>query len=178
MAQLMNNQLTEQSGYSIKNALIWMLGIAFFFLMMLFTVIKWVYWGLAQPVELFFEGMFVLILLERAMARYTYEADRNCMRLTKKSAWGVRTYVIHYKDIIGIYHYQPKLLGLTQFRRTYRLHCALDGNPAVWTLAYKAVNKNGTKENRRIYFKPSDAMIKYLRERCPALVLPEEPKDC
>lgn len=157
-----------------KNVLVIGLAVGLFLLIIAFTVYKWVFMGLPQLTELFFEILMTLVIIERAQGRYVYEAGRKGLRFTKQGWIGARQYEVAYRDIMGVYRYKPKLIGVLRFRRTYRLHSALDGRD-VWTLAYKARGWRGKPENRRIYFKPSAAMLRLLQEKLPNKVaVPEE----
>jgi hypothetical protein len=60
-------------------------------------------------------------------------------------------------------------MSIIKFRRTFRLHSALDGRP-VWVIAYEAPGRRGKPENRRIFFKPSDVMLEMLHEKMPSKV--------
>lgn len=168
------NNFVETSQVARKNVLVIGLAVGMFLMIIAFTIYKWVFMGLPQLTELFFEILMTVIIIERAQGRYTYEAGRKGLRFTKQGWIGARQYEVPYRDIMGIYRYKPKLIGVLRFRRTYRLHSALDGRD-VWTLAYKGRGWRGKSENRRIYFKPSAALLAWLHEKLPHKVaVPEE----
>ena len=59
------------------------------------------------------------------------------------------------------------------FRRSFTLNSALDGR-VVWVLAYRALNKKGKKENRRIFFKTSEEILDALEAHLPNKVRVKE----
>lgn len=160
----------ETSQIHRKNVIVVGLAAALFLGMAGLTLYGWVKWHIINPFELFVELLFAFVLIERAGGKYTYELDKKVLRLTKDSILGSqRIFEVPYRDVIGIYRYKAKLIGVLKFRRTYRLQSALDSRP-VWTLAYTAAGRRGKRENRRIYFKPSEAMLDALAERIPGKV--------
>lgn len=164
------DKLIETSQVHRKNIIVVGLAAALFLGMACLTLYGWVKWHIINPFELFVELLFVFVLLERAGGKYTYELDKRFLRITKDSILGSRrTFEVPYRDVIGIYRYKAKLIGVLKFRRTYRLQSALDNRP-VWTLAYTAGGRRGKIENRRIYFKPSEAMLDALAEKIPGKV--------
>jgi len=169
------DKLTEHSEVSTKNLVAIVIGIGVLLMMMLLTLYNWVVLGFPNPLELFFEAMFVFVLVERAGGKYIYEREDRVLRIVKRSFFGsVTTYEIPYKDILGIYLYKPQLIGVIKFRRTYRLHSALDRRN-VWTMAFAVSDQAGKMENRRIYFKPSNTMLTALQGKLSGKVMvPEE----
>jgi hypothetical protein len=164
------DKLVETSQVHRKNVIVIGLAAALFAGMAILTLYSWVKWHRLNLFELFVELMFIFVLIERAGGKYTYEVDKKALRITKKSIFGrLQTFEIPYRDIFGIYRYKAKLIGVLKFRRTYRLQSALDNRP-VWTLAYTAAGRKGKTENRRIYFKPSEAMLDALAEKIPGKV--------
>ena len=88
--------------------------------------------------------------------------------------FGKRTYVIFLKSIAGIYRYKAQLVGILKFRRTFRLHSALDKRP-VWTVAYQLTDANGKDINQRVYAKFSPEMLDFLSALVPGKVkIPEK----
>lgn len=163
-------KLIESSAVSRKNLIVIGIISSFLFAMAAFAVYRWIVWHVVQPFDLFVALLLLAFVLERATAKFTYEVDKKVLRITKTGFVGSpKTYEIPYRDIIGIYGYKPKLLSVLQFRRTYRLQSALDGQP-VWTIAYTAAGRKGKAENCRIYFKPSDNMLDALHEKMPSKV--------
>jgi hypothetical protein len=89
------------------------------------------------------------------------------LRFTRTGLFGgVKVYEVPYRDIDGIFPYQPKLMSIIKTRRTFRLHSALAARP-VWAIAYEATGRKGRRENRRIYFKPGEGMLAFLHTRLP-----------
>lgn len=167
--------LTEASQISRKNVLYVGAGIAFFIALLIFDVYKWVVYRIYLPMEIFFGVMFLLVLIERAKPRYVYEMQQKSLFLTKYGLFGKKILEVNYKDVVGIYNYKPQLISVIKFRHTYRMHSSLDGRN-VWTIAYTVLNNKGKKENIRIYFKPSEAMLQALREIMPSKVKVSENK--
>lgn len=167
-------KLIERSQVSSKSAIVVGLAISLFLGMVSLTLYIWFTRHFLNPFELFVELLFLFVLIERAGGKYTYELDKRVIRLTKRSLFGTeRQFEVPYKEVIGIYRYKAKLIGVIKFRRTYRLQSALDGR-AVWTIAYKVAGRKGRMENQRIYFKPSEGMLLALKERIPGRVMISE----
>ncbi len=156
-----------------KNAAAILIGIGMVVAMIAFSVYRYLDIGFWSPIEIFAEIMIIFVLIDRAQSKLTYELDKKVFTITKQSWLGTQVHEIPYRDVFGIYRYTPKLVGAVKFRRTQRLHSALDPRP-VWTLAYR-VDKGGKTENRRIYFKTSEELLNGLNERLPNKVrIPEE----
>ena len=167
------NKLVENTIIARKNVIVMGCVVAFFFAWVALTFWGWVRYGIIRPTELGFLIIILLALVERAQARYSYETDARTIRITKNGLLGHKTYEVGYRQIMGIYLYKAKLIGVLKFRRTFRLHSALD-NRKVWVIAYK-VSPSGKKEhNERIYFKPSEAMLQFLSARLPGKVMISE----
>ena len=144
--------------------------VAFFFVWVAITFWGWVRYGILRPSELGFLIIILVALIERAQARYTYETDAKAIRITKDGLLGRKTYEVSYRQIMGIYLYKAKLIGVLKFRRTFRLNSALD-NRKVWVIAYKVLVSGKREHNERIYFKPSDEMLKFISARLPGKVM-------
>jgi type IV secretory pathway TrbD component len=167
-------KLTEHSELAKKNLVAIVMTSGALLMMMVFTLYSWIVLGFGNPLELFFEAMFLFVLVERAGGKYTYEVDKRVLRIVKRNFWGrITTYEVPYEDIMGVYFYKPQLIGVIKFRRTYRLHSALDRRN-VWTIAFTVTDQAGKTENRRIYFKPSDVMLTALQEKLPGKVMVSE----
>lgn len=157
---------SETSQIHKKNRRVITIAILAFSMLLAFSAYKWVVVGIRQPVELFFNVMFIFVLFERAQAKYICELTKQTIRITKKSLVGSKTYEVNYKDISGIYNYKTGLVHVIKFRRTYRLNSALDNRP-VWVMAYEVPGKGGKVENHRIFFKASDELLNLLDEKMP-----------
>lgn len=163
----------ETSQAHKKNRLVIGAAILLFSLLLAFSLYQWFVQGIRNPVEVFFNFMFIFVLVERAQAKYVCELTKRSIRITKKSLLGNKVHEVDYKDIVGIYKYKTGLVHVIKFRRTYRLNSALD-NRIVWVIAYKAPGKGGKLENRRIYFKASDELLDRLEEKMPNRVRLQE----
>lgn len=166
-------KVVEQSVVSKKGIMVMGLAILAFIAWASFTAYKWVVLNTPQISEAFFELLLIVIMYERAKPKYEYEAGKKILRITKFGLFGTEVYEVPYKDIFGIYLFKPQLVRAVKFRRTYRLNSALDGRQ-VWTIAYAVPGKKGKPENRRIYFKPSSAMLEFLQEKLPNKVMVTE----
>lgn len=153
-----------------KNMIIMMVGITFFAILLSLNIIKLVTLNIFQPLEFAFDALFLVVLFNRINAKYTCEMQGKSLAFTKKSLWGTKRYEIFYHSVMGIYQYQPKLVEVTRFRRTYRLHSALDARD-VWTIAHTAPCKNGKTENCRIYFKPGESFLDELYKVLPSKMM-------
>ena len=141
--------------------------------MMSFSIYRYLDIGFWSPLEFFGESMIMLVLIERAQGRLFYELDKKMLRIKKRGLFGTQEYTVSLKDVIGIYRYAPKLISPVKFRRTYRLHSALDPR-TVWTVAYRA-QQGGKTENRRMYLKVSDEFLAALNDCLPGKArIPEE----
>lgn len=168
-------RLIVRSIVTPKNLYIMMAAVMVLLAMSFMTVYKWFTLHLYQPLEIMFEVGVLAGLIERMSAKYTYEMKHNALLIKKDNWFGIRRFEVFYRDILGIYRYQPKLIGIMHFRRTYRLHSALDGRN-VLTIAYAVVTGSGKRENRRIYFKPSEELLAALQRKLPHKVLIAEEK--
>lgn len=163
-------KLVEHSQSHRKQRIVISVILAFLFGMAALSAYFWATRHTVDPYRLFTPIMIGSWVIWRAGSRFTYEADKKGLRIVKTSLFGgVTTYDIPYRDIDGIYYYEPKLMSIIKFRRTFRLHSALDGRP-VWVIAYEAAGPRGKRENRRAYFKPSDVMLELLHEKMPSKV--------
>lgn len=168
------NQWSETSIVSSKNRKVMTVVIVVFISMLVVTLCQWIFLGFYNLLELFFEAMLLLVFVERSGGRYTYEITELGLRITKQGLFdGVTYYEVPYRSIFGVYPYQQRLIEIIKFRRTYRLHSALDARD-VWTIAYGIPDSNGKMENRRIYCKPSKAMLQILQEKLPTTVMTSE----
>lgn len=158
--------LVEYSLASRKNAMVIMAGVVFFSAFSAFAMYKWAVLGVRKPIDIFLGLMFAFVLLERAVPRYTYAAETTVLRVTKRGLFGSTEQEIPYAMMWGVYRYKAKLIGIAKFRRTFRMHSALDPR-AVWVIAYKVEKDNAKLENRRVYFKPSEALLERLKEQLP-----------
>lgn len=148
------------------------LAIAVFLFMAVASAYRLSRGGAVTPFEI---GALIIIffaLLERSQGRYEYEADGRGLKIRKTSLLGKHEYEVSYRQVIGIYRYQAKLIGYIKFRRTFRLHSALDARD-VWTIAYQS-DYRGKVVNERIYFKPSSEMLRFLAEKIPGKVMVPE----
>ena len=155
-----------QSRVSRKNGIYTVAGLLLILFILAGDIYRWFFLRLYHPLELLLVVALLLLYIERIGARYTYSADGASLQVTKRGLFGAREYRIVYSDILGIYFYKPKLVSVIKFRRTFRLHSALDDRE-VWTLAYTADNKNGGRENRRIYFKPGEELLDFIAKSLP-----------
>ncbi|WP_094604775.1 hypothetical protein SPSIL_019780 [Sporomusa silvacetica DSM 10669] len=167
------DKLVAQSEVSKKNAIIMTISVAILALLVIWSLYKWFVLTVVQPLELMAEALVLFVLIERTSAKYTYEMDKNVLRLTKRGLLGKRIHEVPYSDIVGAYRYKPQLIGVIKFRRTYRFHSALDGRD-VWTLAYTAAGLRGKIENRRFYFKPGVKLLMALQELPGKIMISEE----
>jgi hypothetical protein len=167
------SKLVEKTVISRKNVIVMGFVVIFFFAWVAITFWGWVRYGILRPTELGFLVILLVVLIERVQARYIYETDARDIRITKDGLLGHKTYEVSYRQIMGIYQYKAQLVSILKFRRTFRLHSALD-NRKVWVIAYK-VSVSGKKEhNERIYFKPSDEMLQFLSAKIPGKVMISE----
>lgn len=168
------SKIVEHSIISKKNVLVILVALFVLVTMAAFPIYGWLKGYSVPSYELVFELMLVFVLVERVSGKYTYELEKKQLRLTKRGLFCTQTYNVNLKDLIGIYDYKPKLIGPIRFRRTLRLHSALDGR-SVWTIAFKCTNKKGKQENWQIYFKPSERLLNQLQELYPRKVMiPEQ----
>ncbi len=162
--------MIEHSQVDKKNAIVLGVPIAYFLVMTLLSVYAWVKYGVVKPMDMFVYVLFLSVLAERAAGKYFYEVDDKYFKITKKSLFmGTKIFSVPLTDILGIYRYKAKLVGLLKFRHTNRLHSALDAR-TVWTMAYTETGKKGKPENSRNYIKPSDELLAFLETKMPGRV--------
>ena len=169
------NRLTEQTVIARKNLIVIGLAIAVLLFIVAGMVYRWSRGGPITPLEMGTVLIILFMLVERAQGRYQYDADARRILITKTSWLGKKNYEVSYRQIIGIYEYKAKLIGVLKFRRTFRLNSALD-NRKVWVLAYKVSPSGKTEYNERIYFKPSEQMLELLSAKLPGKVMVPENK--
>ncbi|HWR40732.1 MAG TPA: hypothetical protein VN611_14655 [Patescibacteria group bacterium] len=162
-------EFSVHSRVSRKNAIYTVLGLGLILFILASDIYRWFFLQAYQPVEMLLVGALFVLYIERVGARYTYIAGTTALEVLKRGLFGVRRYEVPYSEVLGIYNYKPKLVSVIKFRRTFRLHSALDDRD-VWALAYTAAKKNGDKENCRIYFKPGDEMLDVLTKYLPGKV--------
>ena len=160
MEKIVDYSLTHK-----KNAAVILISIAALMALVGFSLYRYFDIGFWSPVEFFAEIMIIFVLIYRAEIKVTCELEKKSIRITKKSWLGSQVFDIPYQSVFGMYRYVPKLISTVKFRRTYRLHSALDPRP-VWTLAYQ-VEKNGKTENQRIYYKVGEEFLNGLQDRLP-----------
>jgi hypothetical protein len=167
------SRLVVESAVAKKNLIVMATAIIIFLIMATMAIVKWFVLQIYQPAELLFYVVILIALVRRVSAKYKYEIDSTCLRIAKHTVTGETAYEVPYQNIIGIYHYQPKLIGVIKFRRTYSLHSALDGRE-VWTLAYTVTGRQGKAEICRIYFKPGEDLLLELKAVMPDKVMVAE----
>ena len=158
-------KISDRSRTSKSHLIVIIACISVIIAMMSFSIYRYFDIGFWSPLEFFGEAMIILVLIERAQSRLFFELDKKSLRITKRGIFGTQEYTVALKDVIGIYRYAPKLISPVKFRRTYRLHSALDPR-TVWTLAYRA-QQGGKVENRRMYLKVADEFLEALNDRLP-----------
>jgi len=158
-----------------KNTMIMMAGLAFFAVLVILDMIKLFTLGIFEPMGFTFDVIFLVVLFNRINAKYTCELKEGSLSFHKSSLWGTKGYEVSFRSIMGIYRYQPKLVEITKFRHTDRLHSALDARD-VWVLAYTVTSKKGKIENCRIYFKPGDEFLDELHKVLPNKVMINDEK--
>jgi len=169
------NKVLVTSMPAKKNKMIMMAGIAFFAVLVILDMVKFFTLHIFEPVQVAFDVLFLVVLFNRTNAKYTCEINKDFLSFDKSSLWGKKRYEVEFRSIMGIYLYQPKLVEVTKFRHTARLHSALDARD-VWTLAYTVTRDNGKIENCRIYFKPDEVFLDELRRVLPNKVMLNDEK--
>lgn len=163
----------EHSEIHLRNGIIIAAAFAFIAGILILTTYFAVTGHSVTIIEQSIELALLVWLFLRAGAKYTYELDKRGIRLTRTRRMlmigGVKTIEIPYRDVIGVYQYAPKLVSILKFRRTYQYHSALDGK-SVWAIAYTATGWGNKLENRRVFFKPTDAMLAAIEEKLPGKV--------
>ncbi len=169
-----NTVITDTSQVTKKNIIAVLIASALFILLLGLSIYKWVVDSIHQPIEVFINLMFLVVIISRIQPRYVVEVDKTVFRITKKSWLGNKVYEVPYKIIFGIYRYKAQLIRAVSYRYTYRLNSMLD-NRTVWGLAYRLENKKGKVQNHRIYFKANKAVMDALAEKLPNKVdIPED----
>lgn len=169
------NRVLVTSMPAKKNTMIMMAGIAFFVVLVVLDIIRFFTLNIFEPMGVTFDVVFLVVLFNRANAKYTCELMKDSLVFHKSSLWGIKRYEVSFRSIMGIYRYQPKLVEITKFRHTDRLQSALDARE-VWTIAYTATSKSGKTENCRIYFKPGDEFLDELHRVLPNKVMMNDEK--
>ncbi len=162
------NECKVESQTTLKNRCIVGGSIGAMLLLLAATIAKWFLWGIFIPLEWLAELLVIGFLVARSSSRYCYTLTEAGFRFEKKS-FRCTTLEVPLSDVFALYPYRPALVGLVKFRRSYRLHSALD-NREVWTLAYRYATPGGS-ENRRIYFKPGTEMLAALQQCLPEKIM-------
>ena len=165
----------EKTVIARKNLLVNVLAAAVLLFIIAGIGYKWSRGGSVTPLEAGSIALILLVLIERAIGRYQIDADAREIQISKRRLFGRQKVDVSYRQIVGIYGYKAKLIGYIKFRRTHRLHSALDGRD-VWVIAYKVLPSGKTEYNERIYFKPSKEMLQFLSARMPGKVMVPETK--
>ncbi len=162
--------MIEHSQIDRKNAIFLGVPTAYFLVMTFLSVYVWLKYDVVKPMDFFVYVLFLTVLTERAVGKYVYEVNDDNLKITKKCLFmPQKIYSVPLSDILGVYRYKAKLVGLIKFRHTNRLHSALDAR-SVWTIAYTETSKNGKHENCRNYIKPSDELLAFLVTKMPGRV--------
>ena len=166
------DKLVARSRISRRNTLIMGISLALVVLLAASSIYRWAAFGIRQPYELLIEIFLAAIIVGRIWASYEYSLDADRLAITRSTPLGRAVYEVPLRDIVGVYGYKPKLIGVVRFRRTFRLQSALDDRP-VWTVAYTTpAGKN--RENRRIYFKPGEEFLDAMKRLLPGRVMVTE----
>jgi len=165
----MKRSIVTASAAAKKNTLVLGLGITFFLALLVLNIMASFRFNTFQPGALAIDIFFLSVLLNRIQTKYRCEMTETALVFTQKNFWNKKKKEIAVNSILGIYRYEPKLIGLMKFRRTYRLHSALDSRD-VWTIAYTLAGKNNKLENCRIYFKPGQAFLDELAKLLPGKI--------
>ena len=168
-----NKVITDTSQVTKKNIIVVIMAAVLFVFLLGLSLYKWTMYNIQQPIEIFINLMFLIVLVSRIQPSYIVEVDKTVFRITKKSWLGNKVYEVPYKIIFGIYRYKAQLIRAVSYRYTYRLNSMLD-NRTVWGLAYRMEGKKGKMQNHRIYFKANKAVMDALAEKLPNKVDVEE----
>ena len=163
------------SRVSRKNAIYTVAGLGLILFILAGDIYRWFYLRSYHPAELLLVSALLVFYAERVGARYFYQANSSSLVIQKKSLFGIRKQEIPYAGVLGIYRYKAKLVGVMKFRRTFRWHSALDDRE-VWVLAYTVPQKDGKRDNQRIYFKPGDEMMDFMEKHLRGKVRVTEEK--
>ena len=167
------NRLTETTVLARKNMLVFGFAAAVLLFIIAGSWYKWTRGGVVTPLEVGSIMLILIVLLERASGRYQIDTDAREIQISKTGMFGRHKVNVSYRQIVGIYEYKAKLVGYIKFRRTHRMHSALDGRD-VWVIAYKVQPSGKTEHNERVYFKPSKEMLDFLAVRMPGKVMVPE----
>ena len=162
----MDIRAESHSIVTTKNKLIMSFAIFCMALLLILNLYRWKVSHIYNALELSASIFFLCFLISRITVHFHYVLQKTQITITSKNLWIKKTYTIPYKAIVGIYRYQPGVLDLTRFRRTYRLHSALD-NRNIWTIAYTNETNSGKQEDCRIYFKADNTFLKSLQKQLP-----------
>ena len=168
-----NNNLQDVSQVAKKNKIVMFIAILVFAVFLTINILRYIELNIFEPVVIFLDVMFLFVIFQRSQPKYTTELDKRGFRITKKSWLGKKVYDIPYREIAGIYKYKSSLAHPISFRRSFTLNSALDSR-VVWVMAYRTLNKKGKKENRRIFFKTSEAILDALEQHLPDKVRVKE----
>ena len=155
--------------YSIitnKNKIIMGFAISFMAMFLAMNLYRWQVSHIYNSLELSASIFFLCFLISRVTSHFHYTLQKTKLTINSQNLWIKKSYEVPYKSIVGIFPYQPGLMDITKYRRTYRLHSALDNRP-IWTIAYTCEKDNGKIEDRRIYFKADENFIKCLKIQLP-----------
>jgi hypothetical protein len=161
--------LTDRSIPTRRGVVVASVATGGFLLLLLYTLYNWKVRKIYQPMELLLAASFLVLMMNRALTRYTVEMKRDALRITSKGILGTKILDIPYDAVVGVYAYRPKLVGPVRFRRTLRMHTSVDGRD-VWSIAFQTRKGNGKKENLRVYFKCSEALLDGLALLMPGRV--------
>lgn len=165
----MTKFLSTDSEINSKNRIFFTLAILFFAGLLFLNLIEIFKLHKFQPLGIGIDIVFLVSLIKRIQGKYRCECHGNVLKFIQKNLWNTRTSIIEFSQIQGIYPYEPKLIGIMHFRRTFRFHSGLD-NRKVWTIAY-TVNKTAKEiENERIYFKPDANFLAELTKKLPGKI--------
>ena len=161
-----NSKLQDTSQVAKKNVIVMIIAILVFAVFLTINILRYIELNTFEPVVIFLDVMFLFVIFQRSQPKFITELDKRGFRITKISLFGKKVYDIPYREIAGVYKYKSSLAHPISFRRSFTLNSALDDR-VVWVLAYRTLNKRGKKENRRIFFKASDALLDALEQHLP-----------
>lgn len=148
-----------------KNIMVMIGAILLFTGFLVLNILRYLELGVKEPVVIFLDIMFLYVIFSRCYPKYTNTIDKRGISFKRKGLVSSEREV-PYREIIGIYKYKAALVHATKFRRSITMNSALD-NRVVWVLAYRTLNKKNKIENRRIFFKASEAFLDTLAEKIP-----------
>ncbi|MDQ0203626.1 hypothetical protein [Pectinatus haikarae] len=158
-----------------KNMLIMFASIIFFTFLLALDIIKFWKLHIFSTTGIAVDIGFLVVLFSRIQAKYTCCLSEKLLIFQCTGLLGKKSCSIPLASIMGVYHYQPELVGIMRFRHSSRFHSALDGRD-VWTAAYVQINKKGKEENCRIFFKPDASFLKELNRLLPGKVTMDNKK--